>query len=206
MDAERPVLVVATRNEGKLSEFRRLLRGLDARIVGLTEAGVSGGVEEAGGTFEENARLKAAGYARMSGRLVLADDSGLEVDALRGEPGVRSARYGGEGLTDRERVPLLLEAMRGVQPGQRAARFRAVLAVAGPGVGREPLTFEGVLEGEIAERPLGGGGFGYDPVFWLPERGVTVAQLSPEEKDAVSHRGRAARLALPVLRRLLAAS
>ena len=204
MSRQRPVLVVATRNAGKLREFRRLFADLGADIVGLEEAGIAGEVEETGETLEENARIKAAGYARMSGGLVLADDSGLEVDALDGAPGVRSARYGGERLSDDERARFLLGRMKGVTGGRRTARFRAVLAMAGPGAGPEPVTVEGVLEGAIADRPLGSNGFGYDPVFWLPERGRTVAELSPEEKDAISHRGRAARLALPILRELLA--
>jgi len=206
MSPQRPVLVIATRNTGKLREFRRLFASLDSDVVGLDEAGVAGEMEETGETFEENARIKAAGYARMSGGLVLADDSGLEVDALGGEPGVWSGRYGGEEVSDDERARLLLEKMRGVPRWRRAARFRAVLAIAGSGVGTEPVIVEGMLEGAIADRPLGSNGFGYDPVFWLPERAKTVAQLSPEEKDAVSHRGRAARLALPVLRRLLRGS
>ena len=206
MNLQRPLLVIATRNLGKLSEFRRLFASLDGDIVGLDEVGIADEVEETGETFEENARIKAVEYARMSGELVLADDSGLEVDALGGEPGVRSARYGGEGLSDDERVQLLLEKMKDVPRRRRAARFRAVLAIARPGAGPKPVIVEGVLEGVITDQPLGGNGFGYDPVFWLPERGKTTAQLSPEEKDAISHRGRAARLALPVLRRLLRGS
>lgn len=206
MSGEGPVLVIATRNAGKLREFRRLFAGLHGRLVGLAEAGIAGEVEETGETLEENARIKAAGYARMSGELVVADDSGLEVEALGGEPGVLSARYGGEGLSDDERVRFLLERMKGVSGRLRAARFRAVLAIAGPGAGLEPATVEGVLEGAIAERPRGNNGFGYDPVFWLPEQDRTVADLSPEEKDEISHRGRAARLALPILRGLLRGS
>jgi len=206
MSGEGPALVIATRNAGKLREFRRLFAGLDGRVVGLAEAGIAGEVEETGETFEQNARIKAAGYAGMSGELVVADDSGLEVEALGGEPGVLSARYGGEGLSDGERVRFLLERMKGVAGRLRAARFRAVLAIAGPGVGPDPVTAEGVLEGAIADRPRGDNGFGYDPVFWLPERDRTVAELPPEEKDAISHRGRAARLALPILRGLLCGS
>ena len=206
MNPQRPLLVIATRNPGKLREFRRLFESLDGDIVGLNEVGTVDEVEETGETFEENARIKAVEYARMSGELVLADDSGLEVDALDGEPGVRSARYGGEGLSDDDRVQLLLKRMKGVPRRRRAARFRAVLAIAGPRTGLEPVIVEGVLEGEVACQPLGSNGFGYDPVFWLPERAMTTAQLSPEEKDAISHRGSAARLALPVLRGLLRGS
>ena len=206
MNPQRPLLVIATRNPGKLREFRRLFESLDGDIVGLDEVGIADEVEETGETFEENARIKAVEYARMSGELVLADDSGLEVDALDGEPGVRSARYGGEGLSNDDRVHLLLERMKGVPGGRRTARFRAVLAIAGPGAGPELVTVEGVLEGAIAHQPLGSNGFSYDPVFRLEERGRTVAELSPEEKDAISHRGSAARLALPVLRGLLRGS
>lgn len=206
MSDKGPVLVIATRNAGKLREFRRLFAGLGGRVVGLAEAGITGEVKETGETLEQNARIKAAGYARMSSELVVADDSGLEVEALGGEPGVLSARYGGEGLSDDERVRYLLERMKRVPVGLRAARFRAVLGIAGAGVGPEPVTVGGVLEGAIAERPRGSNGFGYDPVFWLPERDRTVAELSPEEKDAMSHRGRAARLALPILRGLLRGS
>jgi len=204
MTEERRTLVVATRNAGKLREFRRLLAGLDAGIVGLDEVGVVGDVEETGKTLAENARLKAEGYARLCGELVLADDSGLEVDALGGAPGVQSARYGGPGLSDRERARLLLDEMRGVPQSRRSARFRAVLSIAEEGAVPEPTMVEGVLEGVIARQPLGDRGFGYDPVFWVPDKGRTVAQLSPEEKDEISHRGRAARLAMPILRDLLA--
>ena len=203
MGPQRLALVIATRNAGKLREFKRLFSSLDVDVVGLAEAGIAGEVEETGRTFEENARIKAAAYGRMWAGTLLADDSGLEVDALGGEPGVRSARYGGAGLSDEERVRFLLEKMKGVPEQRRSARFRSVLAIVGPGTGAEPVTVGGVLEGAIACQSLGSSGFGYDPVFWLPEQGRTVAQLSAEEKNEVSHRGRASRLALPVLRGLL---
>lgn len=203
MGLQRPALVIATRNAGKLREFKRLFSSLDVDVTGLDEAGIAGEVEETGRTFEENACIKAAAYGRMWAGTLLADDSGLEVDALGGEPGVRSARYGDAGFSDEERVRFLLEKMKGVPKQRRRARFRSVLAIVGPGTGAEPVTVEGVLEGAIACQSLGSNGFGYDPVFWLPEQGRTVAQLSAEEKDEVSHRGRASRLALPVLRGLL---
>ncbi|NQU96981.1 MAG: RdgB/HAM1 family non-canonical purine NTP pyrophosphatase [Chloroflexi bacterium] len=203
MGPQRLALVIATRNAGKLREFKRLFSSLDVDVVGLAEAGIAGEVEETGRTFEENACIKAVAYGRMWAGMLLADDSGLEVDALGGEPGVKSARYGDAGLSDEERVRFLLEKMKDVPGQRRTARFRSVLAIVGPGTGAEPVTVEGVLEGAIACQPLGSNGFGYDPVFWLPEQGRTVAQLSAEEKDEVSHRGRASRLALPVLRGLL---
>ena len=203
MKNRRPTLIIATRNPGKLREFKRLLSDLEAELIDLDRAEVSEEVAETGATFEENARIKASAYAAMAKSLVLADDSGLEVDALEGAPGVQSARFGGSGLTDRERADLLLERLGDVPGERRGARFRAVLAIAGPAVGPEPVTVEGRLEGTIARRPAGSSGFGYDPVFWLPDRGRMVAELLPAEKDEVSHRGRAARRALPVLRRLL---
>ena len=203
MTNQRPTLIIATRNPGKLREFKRLLSGLEAELIDLDRAGVSDEVAETGATFEENACIKASAYSAMTESLVLADDSGLEVDALEGAPGVQSARFGGSGLTDRERADLLLERLGDVPGERRGARFRAVLAIAGPAVGPEPVTVEGRLEGAIARRPAGSSGFGYDPVFWLPDRGRMVAELLPAEKDEVSHRGRAARRALPVLRRLL---
>ncbi len=203
MGSQWSALVIATKNAGKLREFKRLFSSLGVDILGLDEARIAGEVEETGRTFEENACIKAVAHGRMWAGTLLADDSGLEVDALGGEPGVRSARYGGEGFSDEERVRFLLERMQGVPGQRRTARFRSVLAIVGPGTGAEPVTVEGVLEGAIACRALGSNGFGYDPVFWLPEQGRTVAQLSAEEKDEVSHRGRASRLALPVLRGLL---
>ncbi len=153
-------LLIATRNPGKLREFVRLLGGLPCQLLDLREAGVTIAVAETGKTFGENARLKAEGYASASGLLTLADDSGLEVDALGGEPGVMSARYGGPGLTDEQRVQLLLERMKAVPGHRRQARFRAVIALAGPGVPGGVLVTEGVVEGAIAHEPIGRKGFG----------------------------------------------
>ncbi len=195
-------LLIATRNPGKRREFQRLLEGLPFEFVDLAGAGVHGEVVETGKTFEQNARLKAQGYCRLSGLLTLADDSGLEVDALGGGPGIMSARYGGPGLSDEGRVMLLLERMRDVPGWKRQARFRAVLALAGPGVTGGVATTEGVVEGAIAHGPMGKDGFGYDPVFWLKQRVKTMAELRPEEKDAISHRGQAARKMKEVLLRL----
>lgn len=193
-------LLLATRNEGKVREYRQLLASLPLRVTYLDAEGVDREIGETGSTFADNAIQKARGYARASGLLTLADDSGLEVDALGGEPGVHSARYAGEEATDEQRYRLLLERLRGVRWEDRTARFRCVIAVAEPG--GEIYTAEGVCEGMIALGPEGKGGFGYDPVFYLPERHKTMAQLEPEVKNRISHRARAARKIRPVLARL----
>lgn len=194
----RFTLLIATNNAHKVAEFRRLLAGADADLVTPNEAGVELDVPETGATFAENARIKARAFRDASGLPSLADDSGVAVDALGGRPGVRSARYGGEGLDDAGRVRLLLSEMEGVPENERACRFHAVLAFAAPD-GREE-TAEGVCEGRLAREPSGLNGFGYDPVFYLPQFGRTMAELDPEEKDAASHRGQAARRMLPLLR------
>jgi XTP/dITP diphosphohydrolase len=186
-------LLLATNNPGKVREFRRLLCGLKMEILTPAEAGVALDVAETGATYQENAELKAMAYARAAGCLALADDSGLEVDALDGQPGALSARFGGDGLDDRGRYQLLLRQLDGVPEGGRTARFRAVVAIAGPDL-PQPRLFEGVVEGSIGFGPAGDGGFGYDPVFLLPS-GKTAAEQTPEEKDASSHRGKAVRAA-----------
>ena len=190
-------LLIATRNSGKIREFSRMLSELSTdivfEIVGLDDLGIDIEVEETGSTFEENAVLKARQYAEASGEVALADDSGLVVDALSGAPGVLSARYGGDGLDDQGRVNLLLENMLDVPGWQRCARFVAVIALAGPGVPDGLVTSEGAIEGAITHEPIGHDGFGYDPVFWIPHRAKTTAQMSAAEKDAISHRGRALR-------------
>lgn len=190
-------LLIATRNEGKLSEYKQLLAGLSMSLTYLTEEGITYDVEETGYTFSQNAIRKAREYARISGLLTLADDSGLEVDALQGEPGVHSARYAGAGATDQDRYRLLLERLNDVPWEQRSARFRCVIAVAQPG--GETYTSEGVCEGVIAFAPEGEHGFGYDPIFFLPEYGKTMAQLAPEVKNLISHRARAAQGIAPIL-------
>lgn len=196
-------LVLATRNPGKVREFTRLLSGLDIELVGLGETGITDEIEETGSTFQENARLKAVGYARLTGETTLADDSGLEVDALNGRPGVESARYGGPGLSDEGRVAKLLGELEDVRGWKRTARFKAVLALAGESVPGGVVTEEGAVEGAIVHEPIGTGGFGYDPVFWLAGLAKTSAELSGEQKDAVSHRGAAMRKMLPHIERLL---
>lgn len=193
-------LLVATHNPGKVREYRRLLEGLPLELTWPGELGLDLRVDETGETFEENARLKALAYARASGLWTLADDSGLEVDALGGAPGVRSARYAGPEATDEDRYRLLLRRMASVPDDQRQARFRCVIAVASPG--GEVWTAEGTVEGVIAREPRGSHGFGYDPVFYMPALGCTMAQLPEEEKNRISHRARAAQAIRPVLARL----
>jgi XTP/dITP diphosphohydrolase len=196
----KPRLLVATTNPGKQREYRALLREVPAEIVFPDDLGISIDVDEDGATFRANAAKKALALACASGLLAAADDSGLEVEALGGEPGVRSARYAGEGADDPKRRAFLLEKLRGV-PAPRRARFVCVIAVATP-AGRVEYA-EGECRGEIAIAGRGTNGFGYDPVFQLEGRPLTMAELSPEEKNEVSHRARAARAAIPIIRRIL---
>jgi XTP/dITP diphosphohydrolase len=191
-------LLLATRNRGKIAELQAML-GPPVDVVSLADLGIES-PEETGATFAENAELKARHGAAASGRVTVADDSGIEVDALDGVPGIRSARYAGEpGDDERNRVKLL-EEMQGVLTERRSARFVSEIAVATPG--GEVRTFLGTLEGRVAEAPRGSGGFGYDSLLQLPD-GRTVAELSPEEKNAISHRGVALRIALPYLHAVL---
>ncbi len=179
--------VLATHNPGKLAEMKAILSGLGVEVISPAEAGVEVDVEETGTTFAENAMLKARAVCAAANLPAIADDSGLCVDALNGGPGVYSARYGGEGLDDRKRCLLLLRGMRGQTT--RAAHFSCAVACAFPN--GDALTAEGRCDGAIAFAPMGDGGFGYDPVFLVPEKGKTFGQLSAEEKSAISHRGRA---------------
>jgi XTP/dITP diphosphohydrolase len=194
-------LLVATRNQGKMREYRELLRGVPLELVSLDDLGIPDEVAETGQTFAENAWLKASAYARRSGLLTLSDDSGLEVDALGGAPGVLSARYGGEAyVTDQDRVRLLLRNLEGVPWERRTARFRCVIAICGPE--RRVASVVGSVAGMIQYEPEGDDGFGYDPVFHLPSYGQTLAQIPLAEKNRISHRGDATRQAVPVLRNL----
>ena len=179
--------VLATHNPGKLAEMKAILSGLGVEVISPAEAGVSVDVEETGATFAENAMLKAKAVCAAAGLPAIADDSGLCVNALNGGPGVYSARYGGEGLDDRGRCVLLLNNMRG--QATRAAHFTCAVVCAFPN--GDTLEAEGRCDGAIAFAPLGDGGFGYDPVFLIPGKGKTFGQLSPEEKSAISHRGKA---------------
>ena len=190
-------LLLATGNPGKARELARLLRSSPWELVGLRDAGVDFEVDEVGETLEENAALKAKTYARHSGLWALADDSGLEVEALGGAPGVRSRRFAGEGASDADLVRELLRRLDGTPWKQRGARFRSVIAIASP---RGELHLcQGVCDGVIDFQPQGGGGFGYDPVFFLPDLGCTMAELSMEEKNRISHRAAAARVAEALL-------
>jgi XTP/dITP diphosphohydrolase len=194
-------LLVATNNPGKVREYQALLKGLPLTLTYPAQEGIDIEVEETGSTFAQNARLKATAYARTSGLLTLADDSGLEVDALGGEPGTRSARYAGQGASDEDRYRLLLSKLEGVPWQQRTARFRCVIAVARPQ--GKVRTAQGTCEGVIAFEPRGKHGFGYDPVFYMPEHGQTMAELEPEVKNRISHRARAAEGARRILQELL---
>ncbi|MGW8319018.1 MAG: RdgB/HAM1 family non-canonical purine NTP pyrophosphatase [Candidatus Promineifilaceae bacterium] len=195
-------LLLATHNTGKKVELADLLGDLGVDLKTPADLDLDMVVAEVGRTFEENAVLKATEYARATGYLTLADDSGLEVDALNGQPGVHTARYGGEGLTPRQRYERLLQVLAGVPWDKRTARFRCVVALADA----DGLlgTASGKCEGLISYAPAGEQGFGYDPVFFLPERGLTMAQLTAEEKQQISHRGRAIMAIKPLLRELLA--
>ena len=208
----KPRLLIATGNPGKLREYQDLLRGTPFTLVSLRDVGITDEVDETGETFAENAWLKASGYAAMSGLLTLADDSGLEVDALGGNPGVLSARYGGDACTsDADRVALLLRNLQEIPWAKRTARFRCVINIACPAtsVGPEPVegpsplaSVVGSVAGMIQYEPEGDDGFGYDPVFHLPSFSRTVAQLSLEDKNRISHRGCAAGRAMNSLLRI----
>ncbi len=186
----KPRLLLATYNKGKIREFRNLLSGIPYEILTLTDCGITREVEETGETYEQNALLKATSMASMSCRLTMADDSGLEVEALGGEPGVRSARYAGENKTDADRIAFLLAKLKDAPDIHRTAQFRCVIALAVPN-GKVQL-FSGTCQGVITTEPRGTNGHGYDPVFYIPELGKTMAELTMKEKNLVSHRARAA--------------
>ncbi|MBL9149767.1 MAG: RdgB/HAM1 family non-canonical purine NTP pyrophosphatase [Phycisphaerae bacterium] len=198
--SQRPIdeVLVATSNPHKIEEIRAVLEPLGMRVLGLDDVGGTfPEPEEDGATFEENARIKAIAYAGMTGRACLADDSGLEVDALDGAPGVHSARFAGIGSTraerDRANNALLVARLRGVPPERRAARFVCAMCLAEPN-GAIVAEARGAFPGVIVDEPRGSNGFGYDPHLLLPEEGRTSAELSPDEKNARSHRGQATRL------------
>ena len=195
-----PELLLASSNSGKIGEYRFLLDGLGYQITTLAEQGITEAVTESGKSYEENARLKAVTYARLSHLTTLADDSGLEVDALNGEPGVKSARFAGEAATDAERVSFLLAKLKRIPQEKRTARFKCVIAIATPG-GQSELCY-GECQGMIALEAKGKKGFGYDPIFYLPEIGKTMAELPLETKNQISHRARASLQARQVLQRL----
>lgn len=182
-------VLIATNNAGKAKDFEALFKPFGIRVLTLKDLEEEIDVEETGTTFEENAILKAETVAKQLDKLVIADDSGLEIDALSGAPGVYSARYAGLEKNDDANIDKALKELQGVAEADRTARFRCVLAVAGPGV--ETLTFSGSCEGLILEERRGTNGFGYDPIFYLPEKRCSMAELSPEEKGEISHRGAA---------------
>ncbi|MFC1965663.1 RdgB/HAM1 family non-canonical purine NTP pyrophosphatase [Chloroflexota bacterium] len=192
-------LLLATNNQAKVREYRSLLQNLPFELVTLAEQGISTVVAEVGESLEENARLKATLLAAESRLLALADDSGLEVDALDGEPGRLSARYAGEGASDKDRINYLLSKLNNVPWQRRSARFRCVITVATPGGKVEFCS--GECRGIITLEPKGGGGFGYDPVFYLPELDKTMAELPLEVKNRISHRGQAAGKVYQVLQK-----
>jgi len=193
-------LLLATNNQGKVGEYRSLLQSLPYELVTLAEQGITTIVDEVGESLEENARLKATLLAAESQLLALADDSGLEVDALDGEPGRLSARYAGENASDKDRVNYLLLRLEGIPWEKRSARFRCVIAIATPA--GEVEFCSGECQGFITLKPKGEQGFGYDPIFYLPELDKTMAELPLEIKNRVSHRGQAVRKVYQLLKRL----
>lgn len=194
-------LVIATRNRGKLEEIRQILSDLNISVESLSDYPGIEEIEETGETFRENALEKAITVAKHTEQVVLADDSGLVVDALGGAPGVMSARYAGTGASDSDRYRKLLAAMESVPDDQRTARFMCVVAIATP-EGRT-WTVEGSVEGAITREPRGKGGFGYDPVFLVPELGLTFAQIDTKTKNNMSHRARALARSLPMVEEAL---
>lgn len=193
-------ITLATKNRGKAVEIREILKDIGAEVLTLDDFPEIVMPPESGETFRANAVEKARFVAEATGALALADDSGLEVEALGGRPGVRSARYAGAGATDRENFTKLLKELEGVPFEKRKARFVCVIAIAGPGV--EEAAFEGTLDGYISVEPSGREGFGYDPVFFIPGENKTAAELRPDEKNRISHRARALEKARAWLREL----
>ena len=209
MNSVAKKILVASSNPGKIAELRAML-GDDVEWVGLAEFPNVVEIEEDGNTFAENARKKAIGYAKATGLWTIADDSGLVVDALGGKPGVKSSRFSGEKTKDRtlldhKNMAKVLKLLKGVPKEERTARFVCCLCLACPAGGTSGailIETEGILEGVIAESPIGENGFGYDPIFFVPHLNKTVAQLSREEKNAISHRGNAIRKLKPLLNKL----
>ncbi len=195
-------LLVATKNKGKIKEFAEMLSDLNVEWLSLDDVAIEFDVEETETTFRGNALLKAEAYAKAAGMLTIADDSGLVVDALDGKPGVYTARYGGPGLTAVQRYEYLLTNMEMVEEADRTARFRCVIVLVDPN-GELLAESDGVCEGKIAAAPAGDGGFGYDPVFFLPEYEKTMAQVPSETKHQISHRGRALQQLVPKMREIL---
>lgn len=194
-------IIFATGNKNKMIEIREILKDLDAEILSMKEAGISLDIVEDGKTFEENARIKAVAVAKECDAIVLADDSGLEVDYLNKEPGVYSARYMGEDTSYDIKNQSLIDRLKGVPKEQRTARFVCAICAVVPG--HEPVTVRGTIEGYIGWEPAGENGFGYDPIFYVPDLNCSTAQLSMEEKNARSHRGNALRAIREILRQYM---
>lgn len=194
-------IIFATGNEGKMREVREILKDLPVKLLSMKEAGISVEAEETGETFRENALLKAEALRPYTDAIVLADDSGLVIDALGGEPGVHSARYLGHDTSYTYKNQVILDRMKDVPEEERSARFVAAIAASLPN-GEHKIT-EAAMEGRIAYESKGGAGFGYDPIFFLPEYGKTSAEILPEEKNAISHRGKALRAMRELLKEVL---
>ncbi len=182
-------IIMATSNKDKVNEIRQMLAGTDIEIVSLKEAGVSIDIDENGSSFDENAAIKANAVRDMTGQMAISDDSGLVIDYLNGAPGIYSSRFMGEDTPYSEKNAAILEKLQGVPDEQRSARFVCSMAIAYPD--GHTQTVQGIMEGRIAHEIAGEGGFGYDPIFYLPEKGCTSAQLTAAEKNAISHRGKA---------------
>lgn len=182
-------MIFATGNMGKMKEIKAILGDIGEEILSMKEAGIDMDIVEDGSTFEENAIIKAKAVMERTGQLTLADDSGLEIDALNKEPGIYSARYMGEDTPYEIKNSNLIERMKGVKGKDRSARFVCVIAAAFPD--GEIITTRGTIEGVIAEEPAGENGFGYDPIVYVPEYGMTTGQMDPDAKNAISHRGKA---------------
>ena len=184
-------VIFATGNQGKMKEIREILGDLDIELLSLKDAGIHADIVEDGKTFEENAQIKARTICNLTGEIVLADDSGLEIDYLNKEPGIYSARYAGEDTSYDIKNQMLLDRLQGVPKEKRTARFVCAIAAVVPG--HEPFVVRGTIEGYIGDKPAGENGFGYDPIFYVSDLDCSTAELSPEDKNARSHRGNALR-------------
>ena len=192
-------LIVATKNSGKLKEIREILGSLPYEVISMEDAGITDDIEETGSTFEENALIKAGEIHKKTGQMVMADDSGLEVDYLNGAPGIYSSRFAGEGATDEDKNNKLLELLKDVPVPNRTARFVCVIAVVFPD--GTHFTVRGTCEGYIGHKPEGSNGFGYDPLFYIPRFNMTTAQMSSDKKHEISHRGKALRMMVEELKK-----
>lgn len=194
-------IIFATGNKNKMIEIRQILGDLGWEILSMKEAGITAEIEENGTTFEENALIKATEVAKYCDDIVLADDSGLEIDYLNKEPGIYSARYAGEDTPYEIKNQMLLDRLEGVPREERTARFVCAIAAAIPD--HDPIVVRGTIEGYIGDRPAGENGFGYDPIFYVPDLNCSTAELSPEDKNARSHRGNALRAMRDKLKELV---